>query len=82
MTQRRIKELLRELDSELRRTEDLDEDTRARLETLGRRLETEEPVDDSLSEQALEIEARFAANHPTAARIARQIADMLSNMGI
>jgi hypothetical protein len=83
MTRNRIRELLRELDTELDRTDDLDDDTRRELALLGERLETAEPdAEDSLADTAGEMASRFAASHPTAARIARDIADMLAKMGI
>lgn len=83
MSTKKIRELLRQLDSELERTDDLDAETRDLLETMGQRLETADPEgDDSLSDNAREIASRFTASHPTAARIARDIADMLAKMGI
>jgi hypothetical protein len=83
MSKYRIRELLRELDTELDRTDDLDDDTRRDLVLLGERLESADPEDDdSLSDTAGEMASRFAASHPTAARIARDIADMLAKMGI
>ena len=83
MTRNRIRELLRELDTELERTDNLDDDTRRELVVLGERLESADPEDDdSLSDAAGEMASRFAASHPTAARIARDIADMLAKMGI
>lgn len=83
MSTRKIRELLRELDGELDRTDDLDAETRGLLETIGQRLDTADPDDDdSLSDNAREMASRFAASHPTAARIARDIADMLAKMGI
>lgn len=83
MSTRKVRELLRELDSELDRTDDLDAETRGMIRTIGQRLESADPEDeDSLSDTAGEIASRFAASHPTAARIARDIADMLAKMGI
>lgn len=83
MSTRKIRELLQELDDELAQTDDLDTDTRRLLETIGERLETANPEDEeSLSDAAGEVAARFVASHPTAARIARDVADMLAKMGI
>lgn len=83
MSTKRIRQLLDQLDNELRKTDDLDAETRGMLKTIGTRLETADPEDDdSLSDTAGEIASRFTASHPTAARIARDIADMLGKMGI
>jgi hypothetical protein len=83
MSTNRIRQLLEELDTELRHTDDLDAETRDMIETIGQRLETTGPEDDdSLSDNAREIASRFTASHPTAARIARDIADLLGKMGI
>jgi uncharacterized protein involved in exopolysaccharide biosynthesis len=83
MSTNRIKELLAELATELRRTDDLDADTRRQLADLGDKLESlEEEEETSLSDNARELQSQFAASHPTAARIAREIADLLANMGI
>jgi hypothetical protein len=38
--------------------------------------------DDTLSDSARELESRFAATHPVAERITREIADLLAKMGI
>jgi hypothetical protein len=83
MSVKRIRQLLEELDAELRLTDDLDAETRGRLAGLGRRLDSAEPADeDTLSDSARELESRFAASHPTAERLAREIADLLTKMGI
>ena len=83
MSVKRIRHLLEELDGELQRTDELDADTRGKLAALGRRLESANPADaDTLSDSARELESRFAASHPTAERLAREIADLLTKMGI
>jgi uncharacterized protein involved in exopolysaccharide biosynthesis len=38
--------------------------------------------EDSIRDSARELESRFAASHPTAERLAREIADLLTKMGI
>jgi hypothetical protein len=83
MSANRIRELLKELDGELRRTDDLDAETRAMLADLGERMDAADPDDkDSIRDSARELESRFAASHPTAERLAREIADLLTKMGI
>lgn len=83
MSRKRIRELLRELGEELDRTDDLDKDTRATLESIGDSLAgSDTDDDDTLRDNVRELESRFAASHPTAERIAREIADLLSKMGI
>lgn len=83
MSRERLRQLAAQLDRELRRTDDLDPETRALLKKLDDELdEITESGEDSLSGSVREIESRFAAQHPTAARIARDIADMLAKMGI
>ncbi len=84
MSTERIRELLAELSSELRRTDDLDIDTRRQLADLGDKLESldDDEEETTLSDNARELQSQFAASHPTAARIAREIADLLAKMGI
>lgn len=83
MSRKRIRELLRELGEELDRTDDLDRDTRATLSNIGDSLAAPDTDDDdTLRDNVRELESRFAASHPTAERIAREIADLLSKMGI
>ena len=83
LSSERIRELLNELNEELRATGDIDAET---LELLSR-------LNDDLDEiaagssatagsRADELESRFAAQHPVAARIVREIADVLAKMGI
>jgi hypothetical protein len=83
MSRERLKQLAAQLDRELRRTHDLDSETRELLKKLDDELdEITDGAEDSLSRSVRELESRFAAEHPTAARIARDLADMLAKMGI
>jgi hypothetical protein len=72
----RIRELLAELNQELQKTSDLDDDTRQLLASLN------DDADAPALERAQQLESRFTADHPVAARIAREIADLLAKMGI
>jgi hypothetical protein len=79
----RIRKLLAELDKELKSTGDIDEETRELLSKLNDDLdEIAAGSQDTLSDSARELESRFAATHPVAERITREIADLLAKMGI
>jgi hypothetical protein len=79
----KIRTLLAELDKELKSTGEIDDETRELLSKLNDELDEIAPgSDDSLSDSARELESRFAAKHPVAERITREIADLLANMGI
>jgi hypothetical protein len=79
----RIRTLLLELDKELKSTGEIDEETRELLSKLNDDLdEIAAGSQDTLSDSARELESRFAATHPVAERITREIADLLAKMGI
>lgn len=83
MNSERIRKLLTELDRELKSTGELDDETRGLLSRLNDDLDDIAPgSDDTLSNSARELESRFAATHPIAERITREIADLLAKMGI
>ena len=83
MSSERIRTLLAELDKELKSTGEIDAETRGLLSQLNDDLDEIAPgSEDSLSDSARELESRFAAEHPIAARITREIADLLAKMGI
>lgn len=83
MSSERIRNLLAELNRELQTTGDIDAETRDLLARLNDDLD-ELTGDDgsSAGDRAKELESRFAAKHPVAERITREIADILSKMGI
>lgn len=80
MGSERLKTLLAELDEELRQTGDIDDETRQMLGALGEDIES--MSSPGAIERAKQLETRFAAEHPVLERIAREIADTLSKMGI
>jgi hypothetical protein len=83
VSKKRLKEMLTELNDELHHAGDVDEETRALLADLHDdidRLTGETHA--SAVDQAKRLESRFAANHPVAARIAREFTDLLAKMGI
>jgi hypothetical protein len=87
MSNKEIKELLRELRGEIGKTElddetlslvrDLDADIDDLLDPEGDRAET-----DSVLEKARELETSFAAEHPSIERFMREVIDVLVRMGI
>lgn len=85
MTQDRVKTLLTQLKAELSKAEDLDEETLALAQQLDSDidalLERQEPNSPEM-ENAIALEARFAANHPVAERIVREIIATLGRIGI
>jgi hypothetical protein len=83
LTSERIRSLLVELDKELKSTGEIDEKTRKLLSKLNDDLdEIAAGSQDTLSDSARELESRFAATHPVAERITREITDLLAKMGI
>ncbi len=83
MSKERINELLTELNRELHAADDVDPETRELLARLNE--DVERLAGDSQSsaiDRAKHLESRFAADHPVAERIARELADILAKMGI
>ncbi len=80
-----MKRLLEELRTELSRTDTLDENTRELAEKVDRDLdelvESSQPNSPELDD-AIALEARFAANHPVAERIMRELIATLSRIGV
>ena len=85
MGQDKIKFLLEELNQELALADNIDEDTLELARQLEREMEQlierSEPVAAGL-ENAVALEARFAATHPVAERILRELIAVLGRMGI
>ena len=77
MNSERIRTLLVELDKELKSTGEIDDETRALLSQLNDDLD-EIAAGSSAGDRAKELESRFAATHPVAERITREIADILT----
>jgi hypothetical protein len=81
-----VQAILARLRLELRDVKDLDPDAQRKSEELHRyvdELEDPENIDfDFMRDRAKELEARFAATHPTLERIARELADALAKMGV
>lgn len=81
-----LDEIVAQLSRELQRVEDVDIDARMDMEELHRRAANLQPGNqtevDWLQTKVKQIESQFAAEHPTIARIARELADALAKMGI
>lgn len=82
MSSQRIRELLAELEQELHSTADIDAETRQLLRELDEDIDKFTGEEESALDRAKQLESRFAANHPVAARIARELADILAKMGV
>lgn len=87
MSEQRIKELLAELRGELQRTEGIDEALLTSVRTLESNIgELVDPSVDSsentVLDDAIALEAVFAASHPVAEKIIRELINSLSRIGI
>ena len=83
MGKERLTELLAELNQELHEGRELDVETRQLLAALNEDIKhLTGSAEESPVVRARELESRFAANHPVAERIARELADVLAKMGI
>lgn len=83
MSKKKLSRLLTELSDELQHADDLDDETRELLEQLHD--DIDRLAGDSHAtavERARSLRSQFAANHPVAERIAREIGDLLAKMGI
>ena len=86
MSQDRIKTLLQQLQQELAKTTTVDAETLAQVKQLDsdidQWIEDAEDVNSPIMEDAIALEARFAANHPVAERLIREVIDTLARIGI
>ena len=87
MSEQRIKELLEELRGELQRTDGVDEALIASVKTLESNIgDLVDPAVDSdentVLDDAIALEAVFAASHPVAEKIIRELINSLSRIGI
>ena len=77
MRSERTQQLIAELNKELNSSGSLDAETRELLRRL-----TEDVDPASALDRAQRLEAQFAASHPVVERIARELVDTLTKMGI
>ena len=86
MAQDKIKLLLNQLQAELNQTEEVDEETLALVKRLEQNIdefiESAEQRNSPILDDAIALEARFAANHPVAEKLLRELIDSLSRIGI
>ncbi len=87
MSEQRIKELMSELVSELEKTESISEET----VSVARKLESDihdfvnpatETSENTILDDAIALEASFAARHPVAEKAIRELINSLSRIGI
>lgn len=81
-----LRDILAKLSRELQRAEDVDADARREMQELHRHVDRLEQAHgtevDTFLDQIKALESRFAAEHPTVARVARELADAVAKMGI
>ena len=87
MSEQRIKELLAELRGELQRTEGIDEALLTSVRTLESNIgdlvdPTVDSSENTVLDDAIALEAVFAASHPVAEKIIRELINSLSRIGI
>ncbi len=86
MSNENIQSLVSKLKDEISTTDKLDQDTRQMLESFD--IDLQRVVDDNVENQvslvdtALELETRFAAEHPVAEGMMREVINALAKMGI
>jgi predicted RNA-binding Zn ribbon-like protein len=84
MSKDRIKELLAQLQDEIRNT-DMDDELKTLVSDLDNDIHTVMDNDEAVSaliDRAKEVEAGFATRYPTAERFMREVIDALVRMGI
>jgi hypothetical protein len=84
MSKDRIKELLAQLQDEIRNT-DMDDELKTLVSDLDNDIHTVMENDEAVSaliDRAKEVEAGFATRYPTAERFMREVIDALVRMGI
>lgn len=86
MSENRIRTLLLQLREELSRNEQVDPETLQLVkkfdEEIDAFIESSEDVNSPVMDDAIALEARFAASHPTAEKLLRELIDSLGRIGI
>ncbi len=86
MSENNVKNLLVQLHQALAEGGAVDEETLAMAKKLDREISafiaSAEDVNSPVLEDAIALEARFAANHPVAERVIRELIDSLGRIGI
>jgi len=84
MSKDRVKELLAQLQEEIRST-DVDEELQTLISDLDKDIHNVIDNDEDMNvliDRAKEMEAGFATRHPAASRFMREVIDALVRMGI
>ena len=86
MSQERVRLLLSELQQELERTEQVDEETLELVRKLDKDIDAlideAEQRNSPVMDDAIALEARFATEHPVAEKLLRELIDNLARIGI
>jgi len=87
MSEQRIKELLEELQGEMQRTDSVDEALLTSIRSLESNIgdlvdPTVDSSENTVLDDAIALEAVFAASHPVAEKIIRELINSLSRIGI
>lgn len=86
MNQDKLRQLLAQLQEELAHDAALDNETLLLLKQLDRNVDaliaSAQDVNAPVMDDAIALEARFAATHPVAERLLREFIDTLSRIGI
>lgn len=86
MDQDKVRSLLAQLQKELSKGEDLDAETLELVKQLDKNvdslIESAQNTNAPVMDDAIALEARFAATHPVAERLVRELIDTLGRIGI
>ena len=87
MPEQRLKELLKELRSELDGVEEIDSEMAESLQQLEGTIDDllnpeTDSADNTAMEDAIALEASFAAHYPVAAQLLREVVNTLNRIGI
>ncbi len=86
LDQDKVRSLLAQLQKELKSGEKLDAETLELAKKLDKNvdslIESAEDNNAPVMDDAIALEARFAANHPVAERLVRELIDTLGRIGI
>lgn len=87
MSEARLRQLMTELVQELDKTESVDPELKATLKRLEADIDDlvdpdTDSAENTVLDDAIALEARFAASHPVAEKILRELINSLSRIGI
>ena len=87
MSEQRIKELMSELVTELEKADSINEETVSVAKTLESNIQdlvnpAVDTTENTVLDDAIALEASFAASHPVAEKVIRELINSLSRIGI